>query len=389
MTKAIATDPGDKCPYFHQIRLVGVHDLQAKGPTFARSLARKVLGNEEYCMQIDAHSDFVKNWDTLLKEEWKHTKNEFAVISTVPPPISEKNDLQPGGSKEREVPRACAVRFMQHNGVPMYDSPADFTAVNLEKPLLSHTWSAAFSFAKCHFEESVPNDSFSYYAKPVEQVTRFARMWTRGYDVYTPTKNLVFHEYRPQDNGHGNDEWFKHQKPRFRSAAVERAKMILEAKTDEPLTNVDRANIGIYGLGKRRTLKQLQDFMHVDFLALRDNAGEQLECVGHEWVPYDENISPTTPMHDNPSDLESQPQYPLRTNMVFYEQVIEEPLSLVKVSHALPNKTMVHVERSGPSGTMLFLLWIFGLVVWFAVFVGGSLQSSRTKRQKHNLHKDI
>jgi len=54
-------------------------------------------------------------------------------------------------------------------------------AADLKKPVLSHAWSAAFSFAKCHLEESAPYDPFAMYAMPIEQFTRYARFWTRGY----------------------------------------------------------------------------------------------------------------------------------------------------------------------------------------------------------------
>jgi hypothetical protein len=85
---------------------------------FARSLARKVLGNEEFCMQIDAHTSFAKNWDEILKQEWKNTENEFGIISTVPPPKGEQDVYQPGGLKEKEVPRQCIITF-EANGVPV------------------------------------------------------------------------------------------------------------------------------------------------------------------------------------------------------------------------------------------------------------------------------
>ena len=39
-----------------------------------------------------------------------------------------------------------------------FSSPADALLQDLEKPLLSHSWSAAFSFAKCHLEEVAPYD---------------------------------------------------------------------------------------------------------------------------------------------------------------------------------------------------------------------------------------
>jgi hypothetical protein len=57
----------------------------------------------------------------------------------------------------------------------------DGKAENLQKPLLSHAWSAGFSFSKCHLEESAPYDPFTPYVVGVEPFARFARFWTRGY----------------------------------------------------------------------------------------------------------------------------------------------------------------------------------------------------------------
>jgi Glycosyltransferase (GlcNAc) len=63
-----------------------------------------------------------------------------------------------------------------------YSTPADGKVADLDVPLLGHGWSAAFSFAKCHLEESAPYDNFALFALPIEQFSRFARLWTRGYD---------------------------------------------------------------------------------------------------------------------------------------------------------------------------------------------------------------
>jgi hypothetical protein len=179
MFKVVAEKRRGDCPRFDQIGYVAYHNINAKGPMLARSLARKVLGNEEFCMQIDAHTDFAKDWDEILRDQWKRTKNEFGILSTVPPPKSAKADYSPGGSEENDVPRQCMVKF-RDNGFPDYESPADGRALELTEPLLSLGWSAAFSFAKCHLEETTPYDPFSYYAMPVEQFSRYARFWTRG-----------------------------------------------------------------------------------------------------------------------------------------------------------------------------------------------------------------
>lgn len=107
----IAMPERSKCPRINQIRKLSVHDIAAKGPVWARSMARKILGNEEFCLQIDAHSEFVPGWDDKVKHEWAATGNEFGIISTVPPAIGDTED-------ENSVPRQCWVTF-QEIGTPV------------------------------------------------------------------------------------------------------------------------------------------------------------------------------------------------------------------------------------------------------------------------------
>lgn len=117
-TKVIAKPEKKECPRIDQIRKLAVHNVAAKGPSWARSLVRKILGNEEFCLQIDAHSEFVSEWDDKLKHEWAATGNEFGIISTVPPAIAEKAAAAAGGESGTTVPRQCMVQF-QEIGVPV------------------------------------------------------------------------------------------------------------------------------------------------------------------------------------------------------------------------------------------------------------------------------
>lgn len=107
-----------KCPHFDQIRLLAFHNLAAKGPGYARSMTRKIVGNEEFCLQIDAHTNFVPFWDEMAKEEWRRTGNEFAIISTAPANVEDKPDYVIGGPKFTEVPRQC-VTPIADNGLPV------------------------------------------------------------------------------------------------------------------------------------------------------------------------------------------------------------------------------------------------------------------------------
>eukprot|EP00529_Nitzschia_sp_RCC80_P023786 CAMPEP_0113522820 /NCGR_PEP_ID=MMETSP0014_2-20120614/45390_1 /TAXON_ID=2857 /ORGANISM="Nitzschia sp." /LENGTH=465 /DNA_ID=CAMNT_0000420897 /DNA_START=119 /DNA_END=1512 /DNA_ORIENTATION=+ /assembly_acc=CAM_ASM_000159 len=311
-TKIIAKVDRDECPHIHQIRKVAVHNVAAKGPSYARSLARKVLGNEEFCMQTDAHMTFAQDWDVKLLQEWAATENEFAVISTVP-----LNFKEQGTTPEFEVPRNCAIDMLD-TGIPSYTQLGDGKVQDLKKPLLAHTWNPGFSFAKCHLEESAPYDGLSTFVAGIESFGRFARMWTRGYDVYTPTRNIVFHNYQANPNGHGVTEWMKPRYQRFRDIGIRRMRTFLGFKDGLEDFKVD--NLGIYGIGKRRSLEQLGNFIGIDMSTPRKRPHD-LPCGNFAWVPYDPNISPVENLYDNPDDLDPQPEYPLRTKMVYYKEV--------------------------------------------------------------------
>lgn len=97
-----------------QIRSVRFHHLAAKGPVYARSFVRKVLGNEEFCMQIDAATDFAQGWDSLAIKQWMGTGNEYAILSNVP--LAEKEKDKSGN--DNVVPRQCAIKIGSE-GVPV------------------------------------------------------------------------------------------------------------------------------------------------------------------------------------------------------------------------------------------------------------------------------
>lgn len=151
-----------------------------------------------------------------------------------------------------------------------YSSPADGKAASLEKPLLSHAWSSAFSFSKCHIEETAPYDPFTPYVSGVEAFARYARFWTRGYDVYTPINNIVYHDYSPQADGHDSKEWFKQRRQRLRLESLARIHTMLQISGGDS-SETAQANLGVYGLGKRRTMQQLTEFVGIDFVKKTGN----------------------------------------------------------------------------------------------------------------------
>ena len=422
-----------KCPHLDQIRLLAIHHYAAKGPMYARSLIRKVLGNEQFCLQIDAHSTLSKHWDEGLSKEWQTINNDFAVLSTIPLSTTENNNNNKKKDKDKSyVPRQCQVTF-QDNGIPNYDLLPNTYVDRYSTPLLSHAWSAAFSFAKCHLEETVPYDPFSQYTMEVEQFVRYTRMWTRGYDTYTPTKNYVTHDYTMQTNGHGEKkEWSMSSQNRFRTTmAIRRAKLILEITTiseESETLDADRANLGIYGLGQRRSLSQFQTFTGVTLTTTKqDLVDKGPKCVeGHVMVKFDATISPLANLHDEgATKLDPNPLFPLRTSPIFstyYDDVTSaeaakhlpdrldtDHLEIAFDKNLSPGKNggdgltntadlvknasaAIRVQEltarlrpprhapvaavgpelleqvTFPPTSVLFVLWIFGLMIWYFVF---------------------
>lgn len=94
------------CPHIEQIKIIQLTHNDARGPNFARYMQESLHTNEEFCLQIDAHSDFAPHWDVLLTEMWGATDNEYAVISGVPVDVAvlARNTLN---NEDQQVPHLC------------------------------------------------------------------------------------------------------------------------------------------------------------------------------------------------------------------------------------------------------------------------------------------
>ena len=56
-------------------------------------------------------------------------------------------------------------------------------------------WGAGLSFHRCHAEVNVPVDPYLDNVFDGEEGSRGIRFFTHGYDVYTPHRVLVTHDY--------------------------------------------------------------------------------------------------------------------------------------------------------------------------------------------------
>lgn len=156
-----------------------------------------MLRDEEYCMQTDSHMDFVHNWDVHMMEMWGETNNEYAVLSTYVADSETLNDNEEGHSGTNnafEVPHLCMVTLSGMHG--LVRNWGTKCMRNMPKPKLTNAiWGAGLSFSKCHAERKVPYDPHTPHIFDGEEYSRAARFWTWGYDIYSPHRVYVVHNY--------------------------------------------------------------------------------------------------------------------------------------------------------------------------------------------------
>jgi len=166
-------------------RLISLPSDQTEGACWARHKVQSLYQGEDYTLSIDSHTRFIQNWDTELIDEFARCENPKAVISCYP---AEYRQLE-GNFDSTPIGFLSAAyyidRLPRFNGLP--------TPTELDRPMRGLFIAAGFYFGKGSMIDDVPVDPVLYFNQ--EEFTLAARLWTHGYDLYSPTKNFVFHLY--------------------------------------------------------------------------------------------------------------------------------------------------------------------------------------------------
>ena len=319
-----SADGEASCPHATRIHFRRIDAAKSRGPAVARARQRDLVlehyrlmlqtGNPDggFCLQIDSHSRFARGWDQSILDQWLSVHNEFAILSTYIPHIDMVGRM--GFHDTYEIPYLFNVT-KGNLGLPRNQQAS--SAKNLHRPALSTLWAAGFSFSKCHAEIMVPNDPYLCNIFDGEEFSRGARLWTHGYDFYTPHRNTVYHDYNAaakrrwtakSEARTRKTNWTEYLPP-LRNTAAERVDLAESFMTMEkaatrvkvllgyadtgsatkPPTNPDYLrDADDYGLGTQRTLAQYLDFSGVDYFQKKSgDRGNFGSCRARTWVPHD------------------------------------------------------------------------------------------------------
>merc|ERR1719310_2311365 len=123
-----------------------------------------------------------------------------------------------------------------------------------------------------------------------EEFSRMVRAWTHGYDVYAPQRAVVFHDYG-NPTFHTGD-WSAHGQGSYGN---NRIKLLMKGgdsaiASDKPIVDPS-ADLGIYGLGKARSLAQFEDFSGIPVRT--GGSGNNLtKCADLNYVAYSPEPGP-------------------------------------------------------------------------------------------------
>merc|ERR1711957_736793 len=131
----------------------------AEGPVYARHLGDRMYRGEAFRLQVDAHVQFINDWDVRLIKQWNATKNEYAVLSTYLTDLQGSID-EKGNSLRSTRPIMCntgfegpqGARYLRHGAQP--EERPRIKGV----PMLQPFWAAGMSFSRGHLAYHVPYD---------------------------------------------------------------------------------------------------------------------------------------------------------------------------------------------------------------------------------------
>lgn len=181
-------------------------DTDARGPTYARWRIQQHWTGEEYFLQIDSHTRMVEHWDTILKNQLSQLSPK-SVLTNYPLEyeIVDKKDRNDSEKEKWQMGKRRAGLFVDSIGDDgFFRIQSNYTDDIHSRPIPSSCWAAGFSFSKGEFIKDAGYDKYTPYLFFGEETDIALRAFTHGWDFYSPTINVCFHNYK---RGHRRTFW--------------------------------------------------------------------------------------------------------------------------------------------------------------------------------------
>ena len=242
------TENIDKYKNDPRFKILDIPYQESKGVCWARHKSNLEYSGEEYTLQIDSHTRFIKNWDEEIINMWKNLKDEKAILTSYPP------EYYPDKPREQWSQSLCVIHTHSFNNGHTEQRPRSPSGWKQRtKPYNAIHVAAGFVFGKGSYIADVAYDPEMYFSG--EETALALRFYTHGYNLYHPHKIILWHFYtRATNTKHWDDcsEW-----PILDKISKDRLNCLLKRNNNY--------NLGAYDLGNVRTLEDFQNYSGIDY----------------------------------------------------------------------------------------------------------------------------
>ena len=246
--------------YVKNLSITKMHPKEARGAGFARSKAMELYSGQELFLQVDSHTRFQQGWDDIAIDQLSRAKNisghNKVILSYFPAPFDPERN---GGmhlikNNPKIKPYPTRQKLSLNKRKQWTAERFEFENKIKENPELSQTVLGGFMFSDASIINEVPYDpEISFFG---EEVCFAMRAWTRGWDIYSPSKNIVYHFY----SRGGYDKIWKDRN--LRGISWKELEEISYKKQKRVLCGEE---IGLFGAGDVRSIQEYEEFTGINF----------------------------------------------------------------------------------------------------------------------------
>ena len=292
------------------VREVHVPWDASEGPCYAKHLAMRKWGGEKYVLHIDAMTCVDEGWDETLIAELGRCGSDKSVLTAAPleyslkrqdvleeETLTKKYETFVYGTVKERVPgvnsheaidpsRAPAITCAREFGESMCHMYARQLVEVPISPAPTLFVNSLFSFARAEaFVRDAPPDAHAPFLHLGEELGATARLWSRGWELFAPTRLPLLHCYshvkramwmEDQRSGTllyaerrfriGNESEYD-QREFLNLTSRRRVLQLVCAPDENSATSSDEPIefTKMYGVGEERTMEAFYEHVGIDF----------------------------------------------------------------------------------------------------------------------------
>ena len=251
--KEIQADCIDHLITDKRIRVIKFDHRESKGGCWARNLVQTMYAEEDYTIQVDAHTRFVEGWDQTLINMVQRFPSEKPLITGFPPLYFRHDEVDSYTCLDwRGYTNTTVMEQWSPDG--WIHHPTHDIKENFQSPRYTRFLSGAFVFTSGEWNKTIMQDPEHYYSG--EEFALTLRSYTHGYDLFTPDEIVVWHRCHPEANRKHFSDFENEISQKHHNKAMERLNLLMKG---DPA-----GELGRFGLGTTRNLEDFYNFSGLD-----------------------------------------------------------------------------------------------------------------------------